>query len=199
MVKDVYRVQVIPLPGEGQPGYLLGDIAALGIEGVERVERHDLYFLAGDLSAGDLETLIRELLADPVVDSAEWRRVDDPRSAPEGGVVRVEVGYLPGVTDSVAANLVARARLLGMTGLEAAASAQAYLFHGDLREGDVHTITRRLLANDVIQYYQIGALTPHVGNPPPAADLAARVPQRRRRRTEGYHDAVLLRTSGPHH
>jgi phosphoribosylformylglycinamidine synthase II len=173
VVKDVYRIEVLPLPGEGQPGYLLGDIAALGVEGVERVERHDLYFLAGDLAEGDLEALIRELLADPVVHRAEWRRAGAAAPAPEGAV-RVEVGYLPGVTDSVAANLVARARLLGMAGLEAAASAQAYLLYGDLREGDVHTITRRLLANDVIQYYQIGALTPHVGNPPPAPDLSAR-------------------------
>ncbi len=175
-VKDVYRVEIIPLPAERQPRYLLADIAALGIEGVTLVERRDVYFLAGTLGAEDLRTLTVQLLADPVVHRAQWGLATDPVETPPG-TVRVEVGYLPGVTDSVAANLVDRAGVLGIRGLEAAASVQAYLIGGDLREADAHTITRRLLANDVIQYYELGALMPHVGDRlPPADPRAAEVP-----------------------
>jgi len=171
-LETIYRIDVIPLPGEQQPGYLLGDIAALGIEGVERVERSDLYFLVGDVSADDVRMLCAELLVDPVVHTTRWGAADEGPPVPEGAV-RVEVGLLPGVTDSVGANLFARAKLLGMARLEAAAAAQSYLIYGCLRREDVHTIARRLLCNDVIQYYEIGTLTPHVGNPPPEADLRA--------------------------
>lgn len=44
-MERIYRVEVSPLPGEMRENYLLDDITALGIAGVERVERHDLYFL----------------------------------------------------------------------------------------------------------------------------------------------------------
>ena len=171
-MRNVYRVEIIPVPRERQPRYLLADIAALGIDGVTLVERRDVYFLAGALALDDLQTLAGQLLADPVVHSAQWGLASDAVETATGAL-RLEVGYLPGVTDSVAANLLARARVLGMTGLEAAASAQAYLVYGDVREADAHTIARRLLANDVIQYYQLGLLTPHVGDHLPAAELRA--------------------------
>ncbi len=151
-----------PFPRERQSGYLLSDIAALGIDDVERVERSELYFLAGDLTDKDVRYLCRELLADPVVHRARWGIVPDEVTTPEGAV-RVEVGLLPGVTDSVAANLQARASVLGMHGLKAASSAEAYLLYGDLSKSQAEAIVRRLLCNDVIQYYELGPLTPHVG------------------------------------
>ena len=169
---QTYRVEVMALPGETRSDYLLEDIAALGIQGVERVERADLYFLRGDLSASDVALLCDELLADPVVQRARWGLAADPVPT-TAGTVRVEVGLLQGVTDSVAHNLLARAKLLGVEGLRAAGSATSYLLYGDLTQAKVRTIAQRLLYNDVIQYYQIGPLTPHVGEEPPAAVLRA--------------------------
>ncbi|NLG51256.1 MAG: phosphoribosylformylglycinamidine synthase subunit PurL [Chloroflexi bacterium] len=164
------------LPGETRSDYLLEDIAALGIQGVERVERADLYFLRGRLSASDVALLCDELLVDPVVQRARWGLAEEP-VPPVAGAVRVEVGLLQGVTDSVAHNLLARAKLLGVEGLRAAGSATSYLLFGDLTEADVRTIAQRLLYNDVIQYYQIGQLDSHVGKEPPATVLRAeRVP-----------------------
>ena len=167
-----YRLEVIPLPEERPRRYLLDDIAALGIAGVERVERNDLFFLRGDLSEADLDRLCAELLVDPVTQRVERTSDADAVCTPEGAV-RVEVGLLHGVTDSVAANLVARAHLLGVDGLRAAATAQSYLFYGTMSEADVHTIVRRLLCNDVIQYYHLGCLTSHVGAEPPEAEVRA--------------------------
>jgi len=171
-VDRTYRLEVIPLPEERPRRYLLDDIAALGIAGVERVERNDLFFLRGDLSEADLDRLCAELLVDPVTQRVERTSDADAVCTPEGAV-RVEVGLLHGVTDSVAANLVARAHLLGVDGLRAAATAQSYLFYGTMSEADVHTIVRRLLCNDVIQYYHLGCLTSHVGAEPPEAEVRA--------------------------
>ncbi|MHB0857595.1 MAG: phosphoribosylformylglycinamidine synthase subunit PurL [Anaerolineae bacterium] len=185
----VYRVDVVLLPGEMPPGYLLDDIAALGIEGVERVERSDLFFLRGALCDADVAMMAEELLADPIVQRARWGLVGEALAAPEGAF-RVEVGQLPGVTDSVAGNLVARAHLLGLEGLKQAASAQSYLLFGRLRAADVHVIARRLLYNDVIQYYELGSLTPHLGNEPAEPEMRAEpVP------LAGLDDEALLRLS----
>lgn len=169
---QVYRVEVMPLPGETPEDFLLADIAALGITGVERVERSDLYFLRGELSEAELSRLCQELLADPVVQRTVWRPAAETPPTPPGAI-RLEVGLRPGVTDSVAGNLLARAKLLGMNGLQAAATAQSYVIYGAIVPAQVHTIARRLLCNEVIQYYELGRLTPHVGLEPPPVTIRA--------------------------
>jgi len=188
-VDQIYRIEVIPRPGEVPDDYLLGDIAALGIAGVQRVERSELYFLRGDLAEAQLAQLCGELLADPVVQTARWGRADAPIPTP-AGAVRVEVGLRQGVTDSVASNLLARVKLLGLDGLAAAASAQSYLLRGRLDEEQVHLIARRLLHNEVIQHYRLGQLDSHVGEEPRAA--AARLTQVPLSQMD---EATLLRTS----
>ncbi|MFP3896647.1 MAG: phosphoribosylformylglycinamidine synthase subunit PurL [Anaerolineales bacterium] len=186
----VYRVEVIPLPGEMPEDYLLGDIAALGIEGVRRVVHADLYFLRGEIDEQDIEQLCDELLVDPVVQWARWGLVSDSVSTPEGAV-RVEVGLLQGVTDSVADNLLAHAHLLGVTNLHDAASAQTYLLYGELTEEEVGHIAERLLYNDVIQYFEIGQLDSHLRvELPPAEIRAQRIPL-----TQIEEDKELLRLS----
>ncbi len=172
----VYRVEVIPLPGEMSEDYLLDDIAALGIGGVQRVVRDDLYFLRGDMGEVEVERLCDELLVDPVVQRARWGLASAPVSTPEGAV-RVEVGLLQGVTDSVADNLLSHAHLLGVTSLHDAASAQSYLLYGQLTEEEMGLIAERLLYNDVIQYFEIGQLDSHLRvELPPAEARAERIP-----------------------
>ena len=188
-VERIYRVEVSPLPGEMRENYLLDDITALGIAGVERVERHDLYFLRGDLSEAQLTQLIAELLADPITQTASWGLADAPWAAPVGAI-RVEVGFLQGVTDSVADNLRARAHLLGMTGLRAAASAQSYLLYGVISGEQAREIARRLLCNDVIQYYALGQLASHLGAEPAEVAMRAEVVA-----ITAMSDDELLRTS----
>ncbi len=185
----IYRIEVISrqLGGNGDP--LLADITALGIRGVQRIARGALYFLRGALGHGDVARLCDELLADPIVETARVGLAAEPVATPVGAT-RVEVGLLQGVTDSVAGNILARGRLLGMDGLRSAASGQSYLLYGDLDEAQAREIARRLLYNDVIQYYELGALAPHVGaEPPEPAARAECVP------LATMDDATLLRTS----
>jgi len=145
---------------------MLADIAALGINSVERVERHKLYFLCGDLSEQQVTQLCDELLVDPIVEVAVWGLAQEPVET-STGAARIEVGLLQGVTDSVARNIQSRAAGLGMSGLRAVASAKSYLIYGAVSQDELHTLARRLLYNDVIEYYAIGQLTTHVGETPP--------------------------------
>ncbi len=183
-----YRLEIMPRPEERPERYLLDDIAALGITGVARVERNELYFLCGTLSEADVERLCAELLVDPVTQCVVHPG-GDAVDTPEGAV-RVEVGLLHGVTDTAAASLVARAPLVGVQGLRAAASAQSYVFYGTMRVEDVDTIARRLLCNDAIQHYRLGCLASRaIARPPVAAPRAESVP------LLGLDDDALLRLS----
>lgn len=165
-MKRIYRVEVAPLPGETSANYLLSDIQALGIRSVERVEYHALYFLYGDITESQVELLCAELLADPIVQRTEFNLVDEILP-PVTGQRRVEVGLLPGVTDTVAANLLNRAHLLGINSLTASATAASYHIYGGVSNSELHLIAQKLLCNDVIQYYELGALKPHISEPRP--------------------------------
>lgn len=164
---EVALAQRLPDPrGEG----LLQDAAGLGITGLTSIRTADLFFLQGELSTHDLYRLCTELLSDPVTQVVHWRPLDSaPEQAasdPEDAWI-VEVGLLPGVTDPVADQIRYGARLLGITGLERAATGQRYVIRGDLSEADVHRLAQRLLCNPVIQHYRLGLLHPHF--PQPAA------------------------------
>lgn len=187
-VDRIYRVEVRSREAANGDA-LLTDIAALGITGVRRVERGALYFLRGALTEKDVARLCDELLVDPIVEVARVGLATDPVETP-AGAVRVEVGLRPGVTDTVAANILARGRLLGMEGLYAAATGQSYLIYGEVGRAEIEEIARRLLYNEVIQYYEIGPLTPHVGiQPPEAKARAERIPLAQ------MEDEALLRLS----
>ncbi|MBC7236420.1 MAG: phosphoribosylformylglycinamidine synthase subunit PurL [Chloroflexi bacterium] len=163
---------------------MLADIAALGITGVTRVIPYALYFLRGKLTDSQVARLANELLADPIVQRPKWRLIwegEGPLASPSDSAysamsaMRVEVGLLPGVTDSVAGNVLARAKLLGIEALTAVATGHGYLLHGEVSEQEARTIAQRLLFNEVIQYYELGELTPHVGMEVPQGEIRARV------------------------
>lgn len=161
---SIRRIEVIPRPGEMPSGFLQDDIAALGIRGVDRVERSALYFVAGTFSDDDAERLCSALLVDPIVQTASWGDAAATVTTPLGAS-RIEVGLLPGVTDTVADNVLARAHMLGITGISAVSTGESYLVWGNLGADGLRSIAERLLYNAVIQYYSLGQLEPHIGAP----------------------------------
>jgi phosphoribosylformylglycinamidine synthase II len=166
-----YRVCVSPQPALANGAALLADIAALGISGVTSAVRSELYFLRGALDDADVQVLCDELLVDPIAQTATWGLVGE--STAETHNALIEVGLLPGVTDSVADNLLARAALVGVGGLAAASAARSYALDGDVSADDLRGIAERLLCNQVIEYYALGRLTPHVGDAHALAELRA--------------------------
>src|SRR5262249_27330617 len=76
----------------------------------------------------------------------------------QGHVHTIDVTLLPGVTDSVAENLLSMAKwpgALGLPGLERAATGQRYYLSGPLDERDLYTLAVEILSNPVIQRFQI--------------------------------------------
>ncbi len=151
-MERTHRVEVLSLEPQGNG--LLADIAALGIAAVQRVVRTDLYYLPAALTDEEVARLASELLADPITQRAHCDDVQQPVDLPPDAIC-VEVGLLPGVTDSVADNLVARAQLLGMEQCTAAATGQRTLLFGQLTDAEVQTIANKLLCNAIIQHYAV--------------------------------------------
>ncbi len=134
---------------------LLVDAHALGLNRVTDIRCQDLYFIEGDLVELDLKRLAAELLSDPVAQTAEWRSADG--DATSSGQL-IETARRPGVTDSVAEQIVRAAHELGISAVQRAATGNSYCVGGGLTTDDLRTLAERLLANSVIQHYKLGLI-----------------------------------------
>lgn len=135
---------------------LLADAHALGFSHLTQIESHNLYFLSGQLSETDRERLATELLCDSIAQSYRWRE------SPHTSEQVVETALRPGVTDTVAEQLVRAAHELGIMGVERAATGQRFVIQSarPLSAAELDALAQRLLANSVIQRYAFGAIDP---------------------------------------
>lgn len=117
---------------------------------------HRLYFLEGALSAAEVNHLSQALLVDPVTETFTVSEVthENP-DIPSDSAHTLEVTLLPGVTDSAAENLLHAAHLLGIAGLERAATGQRYLIDEPLSHSDLEKLAMGQFSNAVIQRYSI--------------------------------------------
>lgn len=138
---------------------LLSDARALGFDKLIRIQCQDLYFIEGQLSPQECQQLALRLLIDPVTQSADWTELPAAPSKPEPDSVMVEVALRPGVTDPVAAELVRAARELGFEGVQRASTGLSFHIEG-LDVGEIEQLASQLLANNVIQHWTVGEITP---------------------------------------
>lgn len=147
---------------------LLADARALGISGIRWLECEDLYFLQGALAPADRQRLAVELLSDPISQTSHWRSVEADGIFYSKAHV-VETALRPGVTDPVAEQIVRCAHLLGICGVERAATGQRFIVQGELDDADLQALARRVFANPVIQRYALGQIEPIFPEPAQAS------------------------------
>ena len=133
------------------------DIADLGFGGVNAVQTAKVYWLEGDFQVREVNRICSELLADPVTQHYHCQRCNgsSDTSTSEAGSWTVEVRFKPGVTDAVGDSVVKGIGDLGISGKSTAQTGQKYRITGDLDLITIETISRSLLANEVIQTYTI--------------------------------------------
>ena len=137
--------------------------AELGVAGLRGCRRWTVYHLDGHLTPDGVDRLCREVLVDPVTDTAV---VGPPPAAPQV----VEVAPIAGVTDPAARELERAAATLGL-GLLRAATGRRYELRGDLDDAGIAVLTRRLLANPTIEHSSRRELPPAF-SPAAAAGMA---------------------------
>jgi phosphoribosylformylglycinamidine synthase subunit PurSL len=125
-----------------------------GLE-VHSVNTVAVYTTNIDFDAGQLERLGRDLFADPVI---QHYSVDLPLYDETDFDWLLEVGFRPGVTDNVGHSAAQGMKdMLGYTpgDGEGFFTSLQYLFKGVLERADLDRIARDLLANNLIEHWQI--------------------------------------------
>ncbi|HEV8606473.1 MAG TPA: phosphoribosylformylglycinamidine synthase subunit PurS, partial [Tepidisphaeraceae bacterium] len=148
----IYRIDVGAAlrPREGQSGDAVGEsirqqIAEWGVK-VGPISTRRIFLLDTDASERQVEEIARELLADPVVESAQMVR----ESASDNGCSRIEVHLKPGVMDPVAASTEMAIRDMGVD-VKEVRTGRAYLIEGKLAREELERIASRVLANGVVE------------------------------------------------
>ncbi len=120
---------------------------------VEEVETIDIYTIEGEIDRSTLETIAGGPLSDAVIQ----------RYKIDGGLAEnfdwlIEVGFRPGVTDNVGKTAKEAVRLLVEESERrriGVYTSRQYVIKGTLARDDVEKIASRLLANELIQRYEI--------------------------------------------
>jgi len=131
---------------------LVKDIHDLGIKTVAGARVLDVYWLNADLTAAQMDTICKNLLADPVTQDYWHGRT--PREGEETGIGyhAIEVAYNAGVTDPVEETVMKALGDLGMGDVRGVKTAKRYLLQGQLDERELEVISSRLLLNPIIQH-----------------------------------------------
>jgi phosphoribosylformylglycinamidine synthase II len=148
------RVEVSVKPSLPDPRgeALKADIRDLGIGAVQKIRVSNVYLLEGNSSQPELETICRQLLADPVAESYSIGK-SPPTPADTHAV---EVAYNPGVMDPVEESVSKGIRDLGVTTVTSVKTAKRYYLSGKLSAADIELISNKLLVNSVIQHVVTG-------------------------------------------
>ncbi len=158
---SIYKFLVFNNNDPRMAGYLC-DAHALGFQHLQSIIVQDLYFIEGQLSQEGLQQLALKLLTDPVTQSAIWTELPSALPSTDLDSVILEVALRPGVTDPVAEQIVRASHELGFDGVHRAATGQRFLLR--FTSSDfirlAASLSATLLANNVIQHWTIGEITP---------------------------------------
>ena len=142
-----FKPEYTDAPGRSIQARILSD---LGIH-ASVVRTVEVYTLAEQLAPKELDLLGRELFSDPVIQNYS---VDVPLAREFPWDWLIEVGYRPGVTDSVGQTAQQAIKELLHKDVRAFSSRQ-HLIQGKMTAAQAHQIATDLLANDLIERYSI--------------------------------------------
>ena len=153
-------------------GALLADAHALGLTEITAIDVADLVFVTGE---GDRMAL-EDVLVDPLLQTGDW-------SVPE--TLAIETALLPGVTDAAAQAVMLAAETIGAP-VAAVATGTRFEVHGTSDPQTLALLADRLLANQVIERWSIGAIEPTFVDADAVADDGVELVE-----LDGLDDAAL--------
>jgi phosphoribosylformylglycinamidine synthase len=142
----IHRIDVRAQDGNDPLGASISQqIRGLG-KNISSVQTSRIFLLDTDAQNGDISRIAHELLADPIVESAEIFSERESSSTQS----RIEVHLKPGVMDPVAASTEMAVRDLGLP-IRQVRTGRAFLINPKLDRKDLELIAARVLANGVIE------------------------------------------------
>ena len=148
-VSNRHRMTIRSLDVDPRLRQLHAGAAALGLPEVPGLQIADIVHIEGALD-DDQRQQLHALLVDPLLQTGTWEE-------PQGR--GVEVGMLPGVTDTGADAVLTAAATLDID-IDSAATGRRLEFDSDADETAIEAIVDRLIVNPIIERWAHGTLEP---------------------------------------
>lgn len=147
MRQESFRVEITNRSDQ-RGNFIRDSFQSFGLSGVDEVSVSDIYYITGDLSSEQVETIARELLCDPVV---EHYRIDKSDQAVQG----FEVLFNQGVTDPKEESIRKAITDLGME-IQSVKTGNSYVIRGRFDKQDLMKSAALFLYNPLIQHIRHG-------------------------------------------
>lgn len=156
-IEVTYKSETPDVVGQG----ILEDVVDLGIVGVTSVRTAQIHWIVGNVNSHAVERICTGLLADPITQRYEYQEFNNDMPARGDGSAcwadtwTIEIRFKPGVTDAVGDSILKGIRDSGTSDVHSAQTGKKYWIQGNLDRATLETIAQRLLANEVIQVFEI--------------------------------------------
>ncbi len=139
------------------------EIEELSTGKVRDVKTLQTFVLDGELSKEDVERICRELLVDGITQSYRFTGHKSDGShleklVEERGVWVAEVTFKPGVMDPVGLSVEEAIRVMGINGVKTVGTGTTFVVDGDLSGDEMDNISKKILANALIQNFRFRRL-----------------------------------------
>lgn len=157
----LWEVEILPIGSEkdyeGQR--ILASARSQGISGLDAVKSAKTFLIQGDLTRSDATRAAEQLLVDPVTEQFHIHELPAAESQISNLKSRILLNVLlhPGVTDSVAENAAKALTRLDLS-VTNVATCRRYWLTGDLGAAKLTQLSKKVLANDAIEYVVTGPL-----------------------------------------
>lgn len=125
------------------------DLHDLGYVSVQKVRVGHTYSIQGELTENEVQRISSELLADPV---AEMTSCGEPVYKNDDRLRVIEIGFNPGVMDTVALSTSKAIRDLGIKDVASIRTGVKYAIWGVMSDDDILIAASRLFYNPLIQH-----------------------------------------------
>lgn len=125
------------------------DLHDLGYTSAEKVRVGYVYNIQGELTENEVARISSELLADPVGEVTSCGR---PIYQNENHLKVIEIGYNPGVMDTVALSTMKAIKDLGIRDVSSVRTGVKYAIWGVMSDDDILMAASRLFYNPLIQH-----------------------------------------------
>jgi phosphoribosylformylglycinamidine synthase len=172
---DAWRVEVFRRLSNDDPEaqHVIDAARELGLDSIRNVRTGRGFLLPASLARLEVDAIVRELFADPVLDVAN---VTPPRELPRSAAQRVLVARKPGVMDPVALTVQ---RALASSGLVRSARADGFLVttfrvfelegaRGKIQREELVFLAEESLANETIEDILVESESLAYAEPPPS-------------------------------
>ena len=155
----LWEVEILPagnnIDHEGHR--VLASAQSQGIKGLSSVRTARSFLIQGDLDQAAVTLAAERVLCDTVVEEFRVHELPMPASADSTDSTHINVLLHPGVTDSVAENAT-RALAQQHFNVTNVATCRKYWLTGNLNNAAVAQLSKKVLANDAIEYVVSGPL-----------------------------------------